>query len=1129
MDEASDITSELESLIEPGHRERLLARGLARGLIWQDGRLPPDAPPFSSELTTDLLDHGFHILALALRLRQLTPTNALVKRALHISGEAIESAVRRGRPANRERGFNFVMAAAAFHIGGYAARAYSLLEGDLGRLNLSSPEATLAALMRRDLGRSRRITGGWLLDPANSDGAAVARLGEGSDFDVDDLVTLSLTRTFHRAIANFDFAVTSASAEHVRMALNLLNRGMGAAGHAHHVPLWWAFCVARHLLEDLWGHSLHVRLPDPPGDSTWSDLRGRFIDLVTSRKIAELDLWPSQLEAATRIMDPGDDLVVALPTSAGKTRIAELGILRCLSHGKRAIYVTPLRALSAQVEAGLARTFRPLGFSVSAVYGASGIAIADVDTLRSAAIVVATPEKLDFAIRQDTALLDDVGLIVLDEGHMIGFSEREIHYEMLVQRLLRRADASQRRLICLSAVFTEGPTFDTFTAWLRSDDPGKAVRSLWRPTRQRPGVVEWGGQTARLELQVAGESPFVPRFITAQAPAIGTRQAPFPATDQELVIATVREFRRRGNTVLVYCPQRRSVESLAKQFIVAHRQGFFDSQLQDVGMVRTAQRIGTEWLGKDHPAVACLALGIGVHHGALPRPFLGEIEELLKQRQLPVAISSPTLAQGVDLSFSVLVFRSLIRSRDELIRPKEFANVVGRVGRAFVDLDGIYVLPIWELARRNTTRARFADLIKKSGERTLESGVLLLLRVLVSLLQSKLNCSIDDLIQYVLNQSGQWPSDETGEKTGIDVVLAELDTAILGIVDALDCQTSEVADRLDQALAGSYWKRRLVTLPLDLQRAEEAVLRGRAQWVWRNTTPAKRKGYFSAGVGVAAGQHIEAYSAGLQDALTKAEEALQAGDTDTAVAATVDLAEVLFQVHPFVPESGPPQEWQQLLGDWLRGRALAEFAKKGDAIEFIQNDVVFRLVWAVEAARVQLHALTEEEGEAPDGTLALCLTYGAPNIEAALLMQSGLKSRVVAVEAVMKGNAQFQDTAEMQAWLAAILSGEVPTFVWSDAKHEAEWQEFLASWQAAAGHEWVYVTKQVSPEWFSTELPETGMAVRIHLARDDVLVCDPEFVPLGRLPGAQLGSGHVCSATVADNGLLNVVVFGPTE
>lgn len=88
--------------------------------------------------------------------------------------------------------------------------------------------------------------------------------------------------------------------------------------------------------------------------------------------------------------------------------------------------MTPLRALSAQTERSFRKTFAPLGFSVSSLYGASGLSAGDEDALRSREIIIATPEKLDFALRSDPSLFDDVGLIVLDEGHMIGPSEREI-------------------------------------------------------------------------------------------------------------------------------------------------------------------------------------------------------------------------------------------------------------------------------------------------------------------------------------------------------------------------------------------------------------------------------------------------------------------------------------------------------------------------------------------------------------------------------------------------------------------------------------------------------------------------------------------------------------------------------
>ena len=272
----------------------------------------------------------------------------------------------------------------------------------------------------------------------------------------------------------------------------------------------------------------------------------------------------------------------------------------------------PSCALSAQIEASLATTFCPLGFTVTSVYGASGVASADLDTLASASIVVATPEKLDFAIRQEPTIIDDVGLIVLDEGHMIGLNERDIRYEMLLQRLLRRRDADSRRLVCLSAVFAKGDAFDDFTAWLRSDAPGAAIQSTWRPTRQRPATIEWLNSSAKLELVVEGEKPFVPHFVDARLPIPLRKSRLFPADAQELVVASTSAFLSRGHTVLIYCPKKRSVEPTAIAFLAANKGGYFPSALKrsDRSRLAHAIRIGKEWLGEDHPAVASLLSGL---------------------------------------------------------------------------------------------------------------------------------------------------------------------------------------------------------------------------------------------------------------------------------------------------------------------------------------------------------------------------------------------------------------------------------------------------------------------------------------------------------------------------------------
>ncbi len=289
--------------------------------------------------------------------------------------------------------------------------------------------------------------------------------------------------------------------------------------------------------------------------------------------------------------------------------------------------------------------------------------------------------------------------------------------------------------------------------------------------------------------------------------------------------------------MLIYCPIKKSVETTAKAFLAAHKGGYFESATDKVAKkyLVDAIRIGMEWLGDKHPAVACLPLGVAVHHGSLPRPFLSEVESLLKRRLLPVCVCSPTLAQGVDLSFSVLLFRSLYRNR-RLIPPKEFANVVGRVGRAFVDLDGIYALPIFEETAADSRKRKreFQSLIAAARQRQLESGVRLLIDVIVRIFADRLGVSNDEVIAYVTNMQSTWTVDKKNEEDDWPAVLQacinELDTAILGVVDVLDLPLDELANYLDGCMRSSYWQRQLQRGDAKLKRLQESVVRGRAAW-----------------------------------------------------------------------------------------------------------------------------------------------------------------------------------------------------------------------------------------------------------------------------------------------------------
>ncbi|KAK43700.1 extensin [Caballeronia jiangsuensis] len=373
-----------------GFRGKLIARGQARAMIWRDGVLPPGAPDFSPQLSFDLHSYGYGLLGLGLRLLELGGDPSQARIAFEQAATALEAVMAKGNRAEPDRDFHFVMAAASYHLAQLSAQAFSLLAVVAAEDNFSPIEHALALLMRRDIKALRAQAYTFRLDGQGSDASIAAlfhqRLTEPADRDRQDFLfeglDLALTDAFFGAIATFLLALDRGERNLVDQAIAQLRDSLEICSDLNLLPQWWVHRVAIHLLHDLWSNTFHEKVPVLPAGgpaNSWQGLRELFIALLARRPRAEVDLWPSQTEAASRAIDQSDNLVVSLPTSAGKTRIAELSILRCLAGGRRVMFVTPLRALSAQTEIVLQRTFGSLGKTISALYGSIGVSGFDED------------------------------------------------------------------------------------------------------------------------------------------------------------------------------------------------------------------------------------------------------------------------------------------------------------------------------------------------------------------------------------------------------------------------------------------------------------------------------------------------------------------------------------------------------------------------------------------------------------------------------------------------------------------------------------------------------------------------------------------------------------------------------
>lgn len=465
----------------------------------------------------------------------------------------------------------------------------------------------------------------------------------------------------------------------------------------------------RSLLPVMYRRSTWTTIQGPEmGEPRWQRYlkllaRGVGSDVYKARSVSEL--WPSQLKALSEgLLNSSSNKLVRMPTSAGKTRIAELAIVHTLvSHpGAKCVYVAPYRALVSEVEKSFFGLLSDLGFRVSSVTGSFESDEFEEYLLWTTDVLVATPEKLDLVLRSHPEFLDNVQLFVLDEGHIVQDRERGIKFEVLLTRLKRRL--SKARFIVLSAVVAQ-ETLEDFAAWFNAA-PQDIVTSIWRPSVQRYAKFEWRGQTGVIRYAPENDIPelqeFVPGVIRQQQyefinPETGRRnRALFPDNTKAQAAAELAYKFAELGPVLVFCSQPRFVEAVAK----AMQQKLRLLDLTGVTIpshfntpdTRTAL-LAKEWLG-DSQVTSWFQSGIAVHFGNLPDSVRNAVEIDFRQREYRLLIATNTLGQGVNLPIRTVIVHSssrYVNDRMERIPARDYWNIAGRAGRAGEETEGFII------------------------------------------------------------------------------------------------------------------------------------------------------------------------------------------------------------------------------------------------------------------------------------------------------------------------------------------------------------------------------------------------------------------------------------------------------
>lgn len=470
-------------------------------------------------------------------------------------------------------------------------------------------------------------------------------------------------------------------------------------------------------------------------------------------------------------------------------------------------------------------------------------------------------------------------------------------------------------------------------------------------------------------------------------------------------------------------------------------------------------------------------------------------------------MASPTLAQGLNLSASVLLVPSIWRNRDT-IPASEFANVAGRAGRAFVDLEGLVLHVVWEelQAQENQAVQNWDTLVAEAKAPLVQSGILRLSLNIYGRIAKLAGVPVEELVEYVAGNSRAWDfSERANEVLGLssqdwDRDLASLDAAILALLDA-STDDADVVDNLDSALAGSLFARQVETYEEAAQRLIRGFVSARAAWVWENTTAPQRKGYHAAGIGFSAGQFLDANLPMLVELLRKAESAIEASEVDEAATALLSFAELVFLTAPFRAPKPLPSQWKEALVAWIHGVPSAEVLRicEDDGVDLLQEALTYRLPWAIEAVRVHATAVAFEGAASITGLAALAVEAGSCDKRVIVILRAGLNSRETAIQAVQTTGAVFDNHTGMLKWLA---SNEVQTLnsddAWPTLQGRHAWLRFVADESRGARRSWSRETQSLRVKWLGSA-PVVGEHVIIEPSEGGGLVLTPSYTPLGTL------------------------------
>ena len=373
-------------------------------------------------------------------------------------------------------------------------------------------------------------------------------------------------------------------------------------------------------------------------------------------------LYPPQADSVSTGLLDGKSVLVSAPTASGKTLIAILAMLSYLSKNEgKVVYLSPLRALAAEKFSEFKKIEKiPIGRKIKAQISTGDFESVD-KTLDKSDIIILTNEKMDSLIRHGAEWIDEIGLVIADEVHLIGDQDRGPTLEMILTKL--KLLQSKPQIVALSATITNA---DEISEWLGCS----LVENDWRPVPLEEGVYD-GGEVTMHDGKLFEVEP------TLRGPPVDLGAESVKDGGQSLLFAETRTrsaslAAKAADIISRYLKksEKDELENVSKKILSAN---------EHTQLVKTLAEL--------------VKKGVAFHHAGLNQNCRETIETEFRKGTIKLLSSTPTLAAGVNLPARRVVISNIARYNAKVganrpISVLEYKQLCGRAGRPQYDDHG---------------------------------------------------------------------------------------------------------------------------------------------------------------------------------------------------------------------------------------------------------------------------------------------------------------------------------------------------------------------------------------------------------------------------------------------------------